>query len=154
SSPAIAWLTSCLFQHEREVRLVEELLSFHVRRAHLLTGGIAVTRHAARGRERIGALAVGFERGVCQKCRGWRAIHVWLFLEISSERWRRRRADLVFLLGTVEITRPLRAQQHVVLPDRVAEDFLELLVHLLCFIGEPDHARDLAPEPAVVEFKA
>src|SRR5262249_33572307 len=133
---------------------VEELLSFHIRRAHLLTDGIAVTRHAARGRERIGALAVRFERGVRQKRWRRRAIHVWLFLEISSWLRGRRRTCRIFLPSTPEIARPLRAQQHIVLPGCVAENVLELLIHPLCFICQCDNARDLAPKPAVVEFKA
>src|SRR5262245_44553103 len=111
--------TPCLFQHEREVRLVEELLSFHVRRARLLTDGIAVTRHAARGRERISALAVSFERGVRQKRRRRRAIHVWLFLEISCKRWRRRRADVVFLAFCANrVAWPHRSRDAASAPER------------------------------------
>src|SRR6266446_5842103 len=53
--PAPLWLgaTARLFQHEGEVRLVEEVFSCHVRRAHLLAHRVAVTGHAARRRERI-----------------------------------------------------------------------------------------------------
>src|SRR5262249_7244783 len=80
--------------------------------------------------------------------------HVRLFLEISSRLRGWRRACGVFLPGTPEIARPLRAQQHIVLPDRVAENVLELLVHLLCFIRQRDNARDLAPELAVEKFDA
>src|SRR5215831_9708497 len=93
--------------------------------------------------------AISFERGVRQKCRGRRAIHVRLFLEISSRLRGRRRACRVFLPGTPEIARPLRAQQHIVFPDRIPENVLELLVHLLCLIRQCDTARDLASELAV-----
>src|SRR5262245_4520257 len=72
-----------------------------------------------------------------------------LFLEISSRLRGRWRACRVFLPGTPEIARPLRAQQHIVLPDRIAENVLELLVHLLCLIRQCDNARDLASELAV-----
>src|SRR6266478_5818903 len=153
--PAPRWLgaTARLFQHEGEVRLVEEVFSCHVRRAHLLAHRVAVTGHAARRRERIGALAVGFQRGVREECRRRRAIHVRLFLKVGS-RFRDWRGAGVFLSGAIKIARPLRAQQHVILPHRVDENVLKLLVHLLCFIGERDHARDVTPELAVVEFQA
>src|SRR6516165_2511188 len=148
------------FQHESEVGLVEKFEvglaggsgCFCVARGQLITCRVAVASHTARRSKGAVALAIGFKRGIREKGRRRRAVHVRLFLKVSigSEFWLAIR-DLFPCAS--EVTRPLRAEQHVIFPNGPPNDLLELLVHLLCVVRQRSHANDLALEGAV-EFQS
>src|SRR5262249_58715032 len=104
---------------------------------------VAVAGHAARRSERDISLAVRFERGIREKGRGRRAVHIRLLLEvgIGSEFWFGIR-DL--FPCTSEVTRPLGTEQHVIFPDRAFEDAMYLIVDLFRILGQRGEGTHLA----------
>src|SRR5262249_18343782 len=88
-----------LFQDEGEIRRG---------RRHVLGRRIAVTRHAARRRQRDAALAVGFERRVRQIGRGWRACRI-----DHSHQVLLRLFQVLYFHYAWTVAGPLSREQHV-----------------------------------------